>query len=137
VADELGAKTARKGRKGEARPSKGVDVEHGESVVLVARPAITAVWPKYLITLGLYGLWRRHDVSIITDRRVLVGKGIISRKEQSFPFARINDAVYVRKGLYAYCEIASTLRGRSHVQRVGPLSARNARRFTAEIISRS
>jgi hypothetical protein len=137
VADEPGAEPARKGRRGKGRPAKGVDSEHGETVVLVARPAIAAVWPKYLITLGIYGLWRRQDVSIVTDRRVLVGKGIISRKEQSLPFARINDAVYVRKGLYAYCEIASTLRGRSHVQRVGPLSARQARRFTAEVVSRS
>jgi hypothetical protein len=115
----------------------GVDVEHGESVVMVARPAISAVWYKYLITLGVYGLWRSHDVSVITDRRVLVGKGIVSRKEQSLPYARINDASYVRKGLYAYSEIASTLRGRGHVQRVGPLSARHARRFTAEILARS
>lgn len=124
-------------RKKDKKRLAGVDIEHGESVIMVARPAISAVWYKYLITLGFYGLWRRHDVSIVTDRRILVGKGIINRKEQSFPYARINDAAYVRKGLYAYCEVASTHRGRGHVQRVGPLSARQARRFTAEILSRS
>ena len=40
-------------------------------------------------------------MSIVTDRRVLVCKGIVNRKEQSFPYSRINDAAYVRKGLYA------------------------------------
>jgi hypothetical protein len=34
-------------------------------------------------------------------------------------------------------KIASTHRGRGHVQRVGPLPARQARRFTAEILARS
>jgi Bacterial PH domain len=116
---------------------RGVDFEHGESVVLMARPSIAAVWPRYLITLGLYGLWRRQNLTVLTNRRVLVGKGIISRKEQTLPLARINDAVYVRKGLYAYSEIASTLRGRSHVQRVGPLAPRLARRFTQEITART
>jgi hypothetical protein len=136
VADDLAPDDNGKGRKRKRRIA-GVDVEHGEAVIMVARPAISAVWFRYLVTLGVYGLWRRHDVSIVTDRRVLVGKGIISRKEQSYPYARINDAAYVRKGLYAYCEIASTHRGRGHVQRVGPLTARQARRFTAEILARS
>jgi hypothetical protein len=136
VAEDFAPANGGKGRKRRRRLA-GVDVEHGETVIMVARPAISAVWYKYVITLGLYGLWRRHDVSIITDRRVLVGKGIVSRKEQSLPYGRINDATYVRKGLYAYSEVASTLRGRGHVQRVGPLSARQARRFTAEILARS
>lgn len=137
MAEDFGADRPPKGRKEKTRSIRGVDVQHGENVVLVARPSIAAVWPKYLVTLGLYGLWRRQNVTILTDRRVVVGRGIISRKEQTLPLSRINDAVYVRKGLYAYCEIASTLRGRSHVQRVGPLSARQARRMTQEIISRS
>jgi hypothetical protein len=136
VAEDLGPDSSAKGRKGKKRFA-GVDIERGESIVMVARPAISAVWFRYLITVGLYGFWRRRDVSILTDRRVLVGKGIVSRKELSFPYGRINDASYVRRGLYAYCEIASTLRGRAHVQRVGPLTSRQARRFTAEILARS
>lgn len=106
-------------------------------MIVVARPSIAAVWPRFVVTLGLYGFWRRQNVSILTNRRVLIGRGIIFRTEQSLPLARINDAVYVRKGLYAYCEVASTLRGRSHVQRIGPLSAHIARRFTEEIIART
>ncbi len=136
MAEDRVAERTGKGRKGK-RKIAGVDVERGEEVVLVARPAISAVWYKYLFTLGLYGFWRSHDVSIITNRRVLVGKGIVNRKETSLPYARINDASYVRKGLYAYCEVAATLRGRGHLQRIGPLSSRQARRFTAEILSRS
>jgi hypothetical protein len=125
------------GKRKKTTKIRGVDVERGESVVLVARPSLAAVWPKYLLTLGLYGLWRRQDLSVLTDRRVLVGKGIFSRTENSIPIARISDANYLRKGIAGYVEIASTLRGRTNIRRVGPLSARQARRFTAEILSRS
>ena len=116
---------------------RGVNVQNGESVLMVARPAIAAVWPRYLMTLGLYGLWRRQDISVLTDRRVLLGKGIISRREQSIPLTRIEDARYVRKGLFAYRDLESVVRGRSQVRRVGPLSARLARRFTDEIVART
>jgi hypothetical protein len=122
---------------GKEKRVRGIDTQRGETVLLVARPAIGAVWPKYVLTLGLYGLWRRQNTTVLTDRRVLVGKGIFSRREQTLPITRINDATYVRRGLFAYCEIASTYRGRSHVLRIGPFSSRKARQFTDEILSRS
>jgi hypothetical protein len=115
---------------------RGIDVERGETVLLLARPSIAAVWYRYVITLGVYGLWRRQDLSVLTDRRVLVGKGIVRRTERSIPLHSINDAVYLRKLFFAYCEISSTVRGRNHVLQVGPLSARKARRLTQEIQGR-
>ena len=105
---------------------RGIDVERGETVLMVARPSIVAVWYRYVITLGLYGLWRRQDLSVLTDRRVLVGKGIVRRTERSIPLRDINDAVYLRKLFFAYAEISSTVRGRNHVLQVGPLSVRQA-----------
>jgi hypothetical protein len=114
---------------------RGIDVERGETILMVARPAIAAVWYRYLATLGVYGLWRRQDVSVLTDRRVLVGKGIVRRTERSIPLANINDAVYSRKLFFAYCEISSTVRGRNHVLQVGPLTTRQARRLTQEVMA--
>ena len=116
MAEDFAPANGGKGRKRRRRLA-GVDVEHGETVIMVARPAISAVWYKYVITLGLYGLWRRHDVSIITDRRVLVGKGIVSRKEQSLPYGRINDAnVRAKRAL-------RLLRGRFHPSGSRPRAA--------------
>ena len=37
------------------RKVRGINVQEGESVLLVARPALAAVWPKYLMTLGRPG----------------------------------------------------------------------------------
>ena len=132
-ADEKKQKAAEK-KKAKVR---GIDVERGETVLVVARPSIAAVWYRYVATLGLYGLWRHQDLSVLTDRRVLVGKGIIRRSERTIRLQNINDAVYMRKLFFAYCEISSTVRGRNQVLRVGPLSVRTARRFTQEIVGRA
>jgi hypothetical protein len=113
-----------------------VRLQDGETIVMVGRPSLAVVWPKYLLTLGLYGFWRNRNVSVLTDRRVVVGKGIFSRGEHSIPFSQINDVDYVRRGLSAYCEVASMLRGRGHVQRLGPLAPRHARRMSDEITAR-
>jgi hypothetical protein len=115
---------------------RGIDVDRGETILMVARPAIAAVWYRYLVTLGVYGLWRRQDVSVLTDRRVLVGKGIVRRTERTIPLANINDAVYLRKLFFAYCEISYAVRGRNQVLQVGPLSTRQARRLTQEVVGR-
>ena len=117
--------------------TRGIKVQEGESVLLVTRPTIVAVWPKFLLTLGLYGFWHRRNTWVLTDRRVLIGKGIITRSESSIPLRSVNDAVYQRKGLFAYCEIASVRRGRPDVRRVGPLSIWRAHQFAQEILART
>ena len=124
--DELAAPTMR-----------GLDLQAGEEVVVIARPSRLAVWPKYVFTLGLYGIWRKRHTSIVTDRRILLGKGIVSRSERSIPFNHVDEASFRRRGTYAYCDVIYTTRGQRNVQRVGPLSARAARRFAREVQART
>jgi hypothetical protein len=116
---------------------RGIKVQEGESVLLVAHPQIAAVWPKFLLTLGVYWFWHRRNTWVLTDRRVLIGKGMISRTEHSIPLRSVNDAVYQRRGPFGYCEIASVRRGRPDVQRVGPLSIWQAHQFAQEIVDRT
>jgi hypothetical protein len=113
-----------------------MQLQNGEAIIMVGRPSLFSVWPKYVFTLGLYQLWRKRNVLVLTDRRVVTGKGIFSRTERSTAMNRIQNATYVRNGLSAYCMLDSTSHGRPEVQRLGPLSARKARRFTDEIVSR-
>ena len=132
--------TAKDHKQERVRPpvkTRGIKVQEGESVLLVAHPAILAVWPKFLLTLGLYGFWHRRNTWVLTDRRVLIGKGIIARNESSIPLRSINDAVYQRKGPFGYCEIASVRRGRPDVRRVGPLPIWQAHQFAQEIVART
>jgi hypothetical protein len=114
-----------------------VNLQGGESVVLVARPARVVVWPRYLWTLGVYGIWRKRNTFVLTDRRVLIGKGVFVRTERSIPLSHVDDAVYTRRGVAAYCDLHCVHRGQRHVEHVGPLSPFRAHRFTHEVLARS
>jgi hypothetical protein len=123
---------------GKNRKISGVQLRPEEELLVVGRPALAAVWWKFLVTLGFYTIWRRRDVSVLTDQRVILGKGVFSRREQSIPMRRIDEAVYVRRGMRAYCEVAShSGEWRHHVARVGPLRWGAARKFTREIDART
>jgi hypothetical protein len=114
-----------------------VSLQRGEEVVLVARPARGATWPRYLYTLGMYGIWRKRHTFVVTDRRILIGRGIFVRTERSIPFGRVDDAVYTRRGWSGYSELAFHDRFGRRLERVGPLTPFRAKRFTSEVLSRS
>ena len=128
---------SRRQRKKASGRAFGVRLQGEESVVLVGHPSLANTWPKYLLTLGLYNLWRKRDVVVLTDRRVVTGKGIFSRTERSTGMKNIEGATYLRKGLSGYCVVDATVRGRHEMQRLGPLSAKKARQFTEEIDART
>jgi Bacterial PH domain len=115
----------------------GTELRPGETFLLVGHPAIVRVWPKYLLTVGLYGFWRSRDTTVLTDQRVIMGKGIVSRSERAIPMRRIQDASYARRGLTAYCEVKYEAQGRYQVARLGPFNRKTARRFAREIDSRT
>lgn len=115
----------------------GAQLRPGESLVLVGHPAIVRVWPKYLLTLGVYSIWRRRDTTVLTDQRVIMGKGIFSRSERAIPMRRIQDVSYSRRGIAAYCEVKYEGQGRYPVARLGPFSGKTARRMTREIDART
>lgn len=107
-----------------------------ESVLVVGRPSVAAVWPKYLLTLGLYGFWHKRRVAVLTSQRVMLGEGVLSRRERSIPIKSVTDALYSRRGVAAFCDITSSDRFTHNRTRVGPLSTRTARRFAYELQSR-
>jgi membrane protein YdbS with pleckstrin-like domain len=115
------------------KPPRGVTLRPGESIVMVVRPSRMLSIPKYIYTLGLYGIWRKRHVYVLTDQRLLVGKGVVSRTEDSIPTRRIEDVAFFRRRAEAYCQIVVTARGRRRTELVGPLLSRDARRLTGEI----
>lgn len=108
-----------------------------ETVIMTATPSRFASLPKYMLTLGLYEFWRKRNVAIVTDQRILFGEGIFRRTEQSIPLKRVLDVGFTRKGLNSYAEVAVSKRGFSTVTLVGPMSSSEARRFVTEILRRT
>ena len=101
--------------------------------MVVARPGRLASLPKYIATLGLYGLWRKRDTAVLTDQRVLLGKGIFRRDERSIPLDRVDDVTIARRGVYSYADLRVLHRGRTELARVGPMPPRSAQRFAKEL----
>ena len=120
-------------------PSSGVkaidqSLFEDEQLLLLARPGRLASLPRYLLTLGLYGIWRKRNVSAVTDQRVLRGRGVIRRDERSIPLSHIDDVAVARRGLYSYVDLAIAQRAWTENERVGPLPPRTARRFAREVL---
>ncbi len=115
---------------------RGLTLRGGESIVMVVRPSRALSFGKYLYTLGLYGIWRKRQVYVLTDERLMTGKGVVNRTETSIPINRIDEVGFVRRGLGSYCQIVLTAHGRRRLELVGPLLAKDARRMAGEIQTR-
>ena len=108
----------------------------GEEVVVVVRPSRVARIPRYILTLGLYGIWRKRDESILTDQRILLGKGVIRHDERSIGLHRVQDVSVAHRAFYSYADITIDERGRPAVKRIGPITPDASRRFSREILRR-
>ncbi len=116
-----------------SRTARRLSFRSGESVVMVAHPSRLFSLPKYLLTIGLYGIWRKRHDYVVTDQRVMIGRGVVVRREWTIPMRRIEAVSFIRRGAGAFCELeALTTRGRE-VDSVGPLSSRDARRMVSAI----
>jgi hypothetical protein len=115
----------------------GMNLQAGEQVVVVGRPGMATSWYKYLLTLGLYRIWHKRDLSVLTDRRVFTGRGVVTREEHSTPLKTIEFCSYYRRGLSGYCDITARVGSRDRRQRVGPLAPRTARRFARKLDERT
>jgi Bacterial PH domain len=115
---------------------RGLTLRDGESIIMVLRPSRALSIPKYVYTLGLYGFWRKRQTYVVTDQRVLAGRGLFNRTENSIPISRIEDVTFVRRGPGAYLQVVLMVRGRRRMEYVGPLLPRDARRMAGEIQAR-
>ena len=73
----------------------GVTLRAGETIVMVVRPSRALSLGKYLYTLGLYGIWRKRHIYVLTDDRLMTGKGVVNRTETSIPLNRVEEVAFV------------------------------------------
>jgi hypothetical protein len=104
---EVAAETTGTGAR-ETRLPRGVELHADEHVVDVMYPWWAATILAYVLTLGLYEVWRRRHYLAMTNQRLLHGKGIIMWKSQrSVPLARVQDATYDRRAWAGGVQVSS------------------------------
>jgi membrane protein YdbS with pleckstrin-like domain len=99
------------------------------------QPSVEASIPLYLLTLGLYELWRRAISYEVTEDAVVFRKGIVNKDERVVPLTEIQDVKLQLKIGFALVELATAggggIRGaltRGRIQTL-PLTRDDARAF--------
>ncbi len=108
----------------------------GETVVLEMLQSSWWTLGRYVFTFGLWAIWRKQHRYVLTNQRVLLLKGIISKTEQAVPLDRIQDAQLRRSPLTGGWITLSSAGGPLGVGRIGPLTQADALRFADELTSR-
>lgn len=110
-----------------------VKLQAGEEIVLEVLPSPFWTAKIYIMSFGLWEIWRRRRQSILTNQRLIVLAGLITRKQTVIPLARLQD-VNVKKSPFSGGRITlSSAGGNLGVEFIGPLSLRNARLFEEKI----
>jgi hypothetical protein len=112
-------------------------LEDEERVVLRVSPPRAGTLHKYLLTLGLWAFWRKRNSSVVTNRRIMTGRGFYNREEHSIPMNFVEDVQFRRKGLNSYARVSVYNHGRRQTENIGPLTAKSARRFATAVLRAS
>ena len=107
------------------------ELPRGETLLVRTRPR-RSFW-RYVTTAGLFELARRTTLYRVTDRRVIVDRGVVHRSTESIPLSGIRGMSLVCGPLEGVVHLA--LDGGAEAARldVGPLRSATARTFAAAI----
>ncbi|MGA9077464.1 MAG: PH domain-containing protein [Acidimicrobiales bacterium] len=107
----------------------------GEVVVRQLRPTPLGLLPAYILTLGLFEISRRRWRFLLTNQRVVISKGVLSRAVRSVPLDRVQDATLKNQLWIASIHLTSA-GGASSIEAMGPLRTRDARAFLHDLTGR-
>jgi hypothetical protein len=101
----------------------------GEQILRDELPSALWTMGFYVLTLGLWAVWRRRHRFVLTNQRVMVLKGIVNKSERSVPLARIQD-VNLRTSIATGGFVAlSSAGGPLGIQGFGPFTRAGAVAF--------
>jgi hypothetical protein len=105
-----------------------IEMDPGERVVFHELPDRRARFVSYVASLGLFELWRRRTHFIVTDRRLIAVRGLVSWDRQVIPLDKVEDVTVRARGGSATVDVA-TVRGALGTQPFGPLGKGQANRL--------
>ena len=109
-------------------------LQRGEQTILAAHPTGWNLAYAYLFTLGLYEVWRRATWFTVTDQRVILSKGIITRTQRSIPVDMVQDAT-VTTQLGIGTVFVTTAGGQASALRLSPLTSAEAHEISDAILT--
>jgi len=108
-----------------------VEVGRGESVLYEGHPRRSLL--RYALSLGGWELVRRSTSFVVTERRVIVDRGILTRHTRSIPLSGIVGIDVVGGAFQGVVRISSRGDGGAPGDEIGPLRASTARSLAATI----
>ena len=100
-----------------------IQLNPGEEILRDETVSAFWTWPAFLLSLGLWTIWRRRHRMILTNQRLVVCRGITQVVEQSVPLSRIQDVKLSQRRLHAAWVTVSTAGGRAGTESLGPQRA--------------
>lgn len=108
-------------------PAAPIRLHPDEEIVMDLLPSRLWTWTGYPLTLGFWEIWRRRHHFVLTNQRVIIAKGVITKSEQSVPLSRVQDAHLRRSPLSGGFVDLSTAGGHLGVEQLGPVKQSEAR----------
>lgn len=71
---------------------KYIRLQPGERILMEMLPSKWWTWAFYVCSVGLWGIWRKRHRYILTNQRIVLTKGLISKSVRALPLDRIQDA---------------------------------------------
>jgi hypothetical protein len=114
-----------------ASPRRELEVGEKETILYIGRPR--KVLARYVGTLGLWELVRRSTAFAVTDKRVVVERGLFRRHTHSIPLNAVVD-VNVTAGIWhGVVRVSGSGHGGNVAEELGPLRAGVARKLATTI----
>jgi membrane protein YdbS with pleckstrin-like domain len=88
----------------------------------------------FALSLGLYAIWRQATWFTVTDQRVIVSKGILTRTQRSIPIDMVQDAT-VTTQLGVGTVVVTAAGGRASALRIGPVASSVAHEMADAILA--
>lgn len=112
-----------------AKSTDDIQLQPGESALAAHNPSPFWSCGLYVFTLGLWELWRRKHVLLLTNQRLVSRRGILTKSETSIDLARIQEVKVDRSIFIGGYVTLSTAGGPTGLLRLGPLSRADAMGF--------
>jgi len=104
-------------------------LQTGETILNEQLPSKFWTTGIYIFTLGLWSVWRKRHRFILTNKRVVVRMGIITKSQVDIPLGRVQDISVVTSVVNGSVIAFSSAGGSLGVSSIGPLTRAQAREF--------